>query len=67
MMSIDVKSIAILNMPSVDYHCIITGISKSEAVNLLKKNNDLSKKSGTLWNIIFSSCMKNECVLSKGR
>ena len=36
MMSIDVKSIAILNMPSVDYHCIITGISKSEAVNLLK-------------------------------
>ena len=47
-MSIDVKSIAILNMPSADYHCIITGISKSEAVNLLKKNNDLSKKSGTL-------------------
>ena len=38
-MSIDVKSIAILNMPSADYHCIITGISKSEAVNLLKKNN----------------------------
>ena len=37
MMSIDVKSIAILNMPSADYHCIITGISKSEAVNLLKK------------------------------
>ena len=44
-MSIDVKSIAILNMPSADYHCIITGISKSEAVNLLKKNNEK-------WNIM---------------
>ena len=34
MMSIDINSIAILNIHGVDYGCIITGISKSEAINL---------------------------------
>ena len=35
MMSISLSSIAILNIYSDDYHCIISGISKSEAIKLL--------------------------------
>ena len=34
-MSTDINSIAILNIHGVDYLCIINGISKSEAMNLL--------------------------------
>ena len=34
-MSIGINSIAILNIHGVDYLCIINGISKSEAMNLL--------------------------------
>ena len=33
MMSIDLKTIAILNIYEVDYHCIIDRIIKSEAIN----------------------------------
>ena len=47
MMSTNIDHIAILNINSVDYRCIISGISKSKAVNLLQ-NTDLSQKSGTL-------------------
>lgn len=39
MMCIDIKSILVLNIKSVDYSCINFGISKSEAVNLLKYPN----------------------------
>ena len=46
-MSIDVNSIAILNVHGVDYRCIINEISKSEAINLFR-NADLSEKGGTL-------------------
>ena len=35
LMSINLNDIAILNIPGVDYRCIINGISKSEAVNVL--------------------------------
>ena len=52
MMSINLNDIAILSMLGVGYCCIINGIRKSEAVDLLQ-NVDLSGKSGTLWNIIF--------------
>ena len=38
---------AILNIQSADYCCIISGITKSEAINLMK-NIDLNEKSGTL-------------------
>ena len=34
MMSIDINSIAILNIHVVDYFCIINGIMKIEAINL---------------------------------
>ena len=47
MMSIDLKSIVILNICCVDYCCIISKMSKSETVNLLK-NADLTEKNGSL-------------------
>ena len=43
MMFMNPKNIAVLKIHSVDYDCVIYGISKSEAVNLLK-NPDVSKK-----------------------
>ena len=46
MMSSDISSIAFLNIFVVDYSCIIVGITKSEAINLLR-NADLSAKSGS--------------------
>ena len=42
------SDIAILNIKNADYFCIITGISKSEAIMLLQ-NIDLSEKSRTLY------------------
>ena len=50
MMSMNLSDIAILNNIGVDYRCIIDGISKSEAINLMQ-NIDLTGKSGELWNI----------------
>ena len=49
MMSINLINIAILRIKSADYRCIISGISKSEAI-ILMQNADLTKKSGTLKN-----------------
>ena len=43
MLSINFKDIAILNIWDIDYHCIINGISKSDALNLLQ-NADLTKE-----------------------
>ena len=47
MISIDLNSIAILSINGIDYRYIISRISKSEAIKLLK-NADLSEKSRTL-------------------
>ena len=47
MMSMNVSDIAILNIKSADYGCIISRISKNEAINLMK-NANLTEKSGTL-------------------
>ena len=47
MMSMNLSSIAILNFKGSHYHCIISGISKNEVINLMQ-NTDLTKKSGTL-------------------
>ena len=52
MMSINLSDIAILNISS-DYCCIISLISKNEAINLLQYV-DLTKKSGMLQNINFN-------------
>ena len=47
MMSMNLRNIAILNIKDFNYCCIISGISKTEAINLMK-NTDLKEKSGTL-------------------
>ena len=36
MMSMNLSDIAILDIQGVDYHCIISGIRKSEAISLIK-------------------------------
>ena len=43
----DLSDIAILNIKSTGYGCIISGISKSKTVNLMQ-NIDLTKKSRKL-------------------
>ena len=43
MTSMNLSGIAILNIKSTDYRCIINGISKCEAMNLMQ-NADLTKK-----------------------
>ena len=43
MMSMNLSDIAILNIKSADYHCNISGISKSKVITLMQ-NTDLSKK-----------------------
>ena len=37
MISMNLSNIAILSIKSSDYHCIISGISKSGAINLIQK------------------------------
>ena len=46
-MSINFSDIAILNNNGSDYCCIISRISKSEAINLMQ-NTNLTKKSRNL-------------------
>ena len=47
MMSMNLINIAILNIKGSNYCCIISGISKNEAINLMQ-NIDLNEKSGVL-------------------
>ena len=47
MMSMNLCDIAILNINSANYCCIISRISKSEAINLMQ-NTDLTEKRGAL-------------------
>ena len=46
MMAYELKNIAILNAKVVDYRCILLGISRDEAVNML--NNSVLKDKGVL-------------------
>ena len=43
MMSTNLIDIAILNIKGFDYHCIISGISKNEAINFMQ-NTDLIER-----------------------
>ena len=43
----NLSDIAILNIKGSNYCCIISGISKSEVIDLMQ-NIDLNEKSGTL-------------------
>ena len=47
MMSINLSNIAISNIKGSDYFCVISLISKNEAIHLLQ-NADLTGKKGTL-------------------
>ena len=47
MMSMYPSNVAILNTKGSDDHCIISLISKNEAINF-RQNADLTKKRGTL-------------------
>ena len=47
LMSLDLSNIAILNIKSADYCCIISVISKNEAMNLMQSTG-LTEKRGTL-------------------
>ena len=47
MVSMNLCDIAVLNIKGSDYHCIISRISKNEAIKLMQ-NIDLTEKSGTL-------------------
>ena len=62
MISMNLSNTAVLSINCADYRCIISGISKSETVNLLQKA-DLNKKSGIFQIIkiikIFLSIYKN--------
>ena len=46
-MSMNLSDIAISNIEGSDYRCIISRISKSEAINLMQDIN-LTEKRGTL-------------------
>ena len=46
-MSMNLSDIAILNIKGSDYHCIISLISKNEAISSMQ-NVDLTEKSRTL-------------------
>ena len=46
MMSMNLSDIAILNIKGSDYCCIISLISKNEAINVMQ-NADLTEKTGT--------------------
>ena len=39
MISMNLSNIAYLNMKGADYRCVISGISKSEAINLIQNIN----------------------------
>ena len=45
--SFNLSNIAILNIKTSNYHCIVSLISKNEAINSMQ-NADLTEKSGTL-------------------
>ena len=45
-MSMSLSDIAILNIRSAGYCCIMSGVSKSETINLME-NIDLTERSGT--------------------
>ena len=38
MLSVNISNIAIITVKNTNYHCTIHNISKSEAINLLKKS-----------------------------
>ena len=58
MMSKNCSDFAMLNIKSADCYCIISGISKTEAINLMQ-NADLTEKSEALKNTKFIIMYEN--------
>ena len=52
MMFMNFSDIAILNIKGSDYRCIISGISKSEAMKLLQKIDLTEKTSVTIFEVV---------------
>ena len=46
MMACELKNIAILNVKGVDYRCVLWGVTKNDAINML--GNSKSHDKGTL-------------------
>ena len=64
MLSINLSDIPILNIHGVNYRLIISGISKSEAINLIQ-NIDLSKKKRNIIKPkIYCQAKKNNTLVS---
>ena len=67
-MSVNLGDIAVLNIERSDYCCIISLMSKNEAINFLQ-NADLAEKSGTLSvkkiYIFLKVCIKIEKAIIK--
>ena len=57
MITMNLSDIVILNIKYSDYPCIISLISKNEAINLMQ-NAHLTRKSGTLQNPILKAIFK---------
>ena len=66
-MSVNLSDIAILNIKGSGYRCIISLISKNEAINLMQ-NADLSEKNWTIKNInnLFSYIKMGKEILTFG-
>ena len=59
MMSVNPDNVAILNMNGVNYRCILSGIRKSEAVNLLQNANLSEKKINLNKNVNYENINQN--------
>ena len=53
MMSMNLSHAAILNNKDDDYHCIISGISKIEALNLMQNVDLIGKKQNIIEHKIY--------------
>lgn len=61
MRCVDITFAALLNNDDLDYCWVSAGINKSEATNLLE-NANLSKSSGSLWDIKKISCIVKKWI-----
>ena len=61
MMSMNLSNIAILNIKGSDYLCIIIGVSKNEATNLMQNTKSVRKK----WDIIKHKVLLSHIKLDK--
>lgn len=59
MMLVNLDNVAILNMNGVNYRCILSGIRKSEAVNLLQNANLSEKKINLNKNVNYENINQN--------